>query len=335
MILRNEPAPPSPQKITGPLISVFSSAALLAALQLELFTALASSVMTGEELAAAMGVQPRRLFPVLNALVLLGLLRRDGDRFANGEEAAYYLIKGKPTYIGGNHELYADLHTAAFYTAISIREDRPAAQHDFRAMSDEALGAFFRGLHGFGVVQGCELALDHDFNRFSSLADVGGGTGNVAIGACQVCPGLHATVLELKRVVPIARRFVDEAGLAGRIRVAQCEITREPPHDTFDVAVLRNLIQVLSPEEAARTIENVGRSMRSGGEVYIIGYVLDDQRREPWEAAAYDVVFLNIYDQGRSYTDSEYRNWLEVGGFGKIDRVLLANNMSLITAHKR
>jgi SAM-dependent methyltransferase len=333
--MTNRPVPPSPQKITGPLISVFSSAALVAALQLELFTALGTSVLTGEELGAVMGVQPRRLFPVLNALVLLGLLRRSGGGFANGEEAAYYLIKGKPTYIGGNHELYADLHTAAFCTATSIREDRPAAQHDFRAMSDEALAAFFRGLHGFGVVQGRELALEHDFSRFASLADVGGGTGNVAIGVCQVCPGLRATVLELGRVVPIARRFVAEAGLAARIGVARCEITREAPGDTFDVAVLRNLIQVLSPEEAARTIENVGQSMRSGGEIYIIGYVLDDQCREPWEAAAYDVVFLNIYDEGRSYTDGEYRRWLEAGGFAGIKRELLPNKMSLITARKR
>ena len=51
--------------------------------------------------------------------------------------------------------------------------------------------------------------------------------------------------------------------------------------------------------------------------------------------AAYDVVFLNIYEGGRSYTDGEYRNWLEAGGFDGIKRVLLANSMSLITAHKR
>jgi len=328
-------APPSPHKITAPLISVFSSAALLAALQLELFTALGESALTGEELAAVMCVKPRRLFPVLNALVLLGLLRRSGDRFANGEEAAYYLIKGKASYIGGNHELYADLHNAAFCTAQSIREDKPVAQHDFRAMSDEALEAFFRGLHAFGVVQGRELARKHDFSRFTSLADVGGGTGNVAIGACEVCPGLRATVLELDRVVPIAQRFIAEAGLAARIAVLHCEVTREPAAGKFDAAVLRNLIQVLSPEEAKRTIENVGSSMRSGGEIYIIGYVLDDACREPWEAAAYDVVFLNIYADGRSYTDGQYRQWLEGGGFGGIKRELLPNNMSLITARKR
>jgi DNA-binding IclR family transcriptional regulator len=90
-------APPSPQKITGQLISAFRSAALLGALQLELFTALGDKPLTGEDLAAAIGVEPRRLFPILNVLVQIGLLRRDDQRFSNTEEAAHYLVKGKPS----------------------------------------------------------------------------------------------------------------------------------------------------------------------------------------------------------------------------------------------
>ena len=74
--------------------------------------------------------------------------------------------------------------------------------------------------------------------------------------------------------------------------------------------------------------------MRPDGEMYILGYVLDDARSSPWEAAAYDVAFINIYQGGQSYTDGEYRRWLKDGGFGQIDRKLLGNNMSLITARK-
>ena len=74
--------------------------------------------------------------------------------------------------------------------------------------------------------------------------------------------------------------------------------------------------------------------MRADGEIYILGYVLDDSRASPWEAAAWDVVFINIYEAGQSYTDAEYRNWLEAGGFGQIERQLMGNNMSMITARK-
>jgi hypothetical protein len=326
--------PPSPLKITGQLINGFGPAALLAALQLELFNALSDSAVTGEELAAAIGVQPRRLMPILNVLVLMGLLRRDGEHYENGEEAAYYLVKGKPSYIGGIHELYADLYRAVLSTADSIRADRPAAEHDFNQMNDEALATFFRGLHGIGIVQGRELAKQHNFDRFERLVDVGGGSGSMAIGACEACPGLRATVLEIGRVVPIAQKFISEAGLTERVTATFCDITARPSELTYDVAVLRSFIQVLSPTQAARAIANVGRSMRPGAEIYILGYVLDDFRSAPWEAAAYDVAFINIYQDGQSYTDGEYRQWLTDAGFHKIDRKLLANNMSLVTAWK-
>jgi hypothetical protein len=306
----------------------------LAALQLEVFTALGDGPMTGEDLAAAIGVDPRRLSPVLNVVVLMGLLRREDGRFANGEEAAYYLVKGKPTYIGGIHELYADLHKAVLSTSESIRAACPMAEHDFTRMTDEDLLAFFRGLHGIGVVQGRELAKRHDFGRFQRLVDVGGGSGSIAIGACEAFPQLSATVLELDRVVPIAAQFVSEAGLAGRISAISCDITRQAVGSQFDVAVLRSFIQVLPPNQAASAIVNVGKSMRTGGEIYILGYVLNDARSEPWEAAAYDVAFINIYDGGQSYTDGEYRRWLKDGGFTQVDRRLMANNMSLITAVK-
>ena len=180
-----------------PPYNVFGPAALLAALQLEMFTALGDSSMAGEELAAAIGVRPRRLLPILNVLVLMGLLRREGERYVNGEEAAHYLVKGKPSYIGGIHELYSDLYRAVLLTADSIRSDRPVAEHDFTQMSDEALASFFRGLHGISIVQGRELAKQYDFSRFERLVDVGGGSGSMAIGACEVCPALRATVLEL------------------------------------------------------------------------------------------------------------------------------------------
>ena len=86
--------------------------------------------------------------------------------------------------------------------------------------------------------------------------------------------------------------------------------------------------------QAARSIVNVGRCLRSGGEIFILGYVLNDLRTEPWEAAAYEIAFINIYQAGQSYTDGQYRQWLIEAGFAQVERVLMANNMSLIRAVK-
>jgi hypothetical protein len=89
------------------------------------------------------------------------------------------------------------------------------------------------------------LAKQYGFERAAVLLDLGGGSGGVAIAACQACPGLSATIVELPRVVPFAAASVAEANLSGRIRTAAVDVTATPPDGIFDVAVLRFFIQVL------------------------------------------------------------------------------------------
>ena len=70
--------------------------------------------------------------------------------------------------------------------------------------------------------------------------------------------------------------------------------------------------------------------MQTGGEIYIVGYVLNDDRRSPPETAAYNLVFLNIYDEGEAYTESEYKIWLEAAGFKNFQRIVQTRGYSYL-----
>jgi O-methyltransferase domain/Dimerisation domain len=229
---------------------VYPPLAMLAGMQLDLFTPLTGGPMTATALADVIGVNAARLRPLLYALVHAELLTVDGDRFANTPEADLYLVRGRAAYMGSTHELYSDLWGAALSAAQSIRAGAPQRKHDFAAMSDEELAAFFRGLHAGALATGRQLATTFGFERFRHLLDVGGGSGGVAIALCQSCPDLEAAVVELPRVARIAQSIVKEAKLAGRVQVQVADILERVPDGRFDVAVLRFLIQVLAPAQA-------------------------------------------------------------------------------------
>ena len=55
----------------------------------------------------------------------------------------------------------------------------------------------------------------------------------------------------------------------------------EPPSATYDVAVMRNLIQVLSLEHAGTVLRNVAQSLMPGSPLFIVGNMLDDSRLSP------------------------------------------------------
>jgi SAM-dependent methyltransferase len=317
--------------------ALFPAVAIVAAMELDVFTPLADGAsQTVDELAAALGVPTRRLRMLLDSLAANGLVAvNHSDRFTNSAVANQFLVKGRPQYMGGSYELYSDMFATVLSTAVSVRAGTPAALHDWERMHEDKLRAVLRGLNPGAAAHGRLLAAHHDFARFKSVLDVGGGGGGLAIGICQASPGLSAQVIELPAVARISDELLAAAGLQTHVRAMSHDITVAPLQVTHDAAVLRNFLQVLPAERARRAVDNVGRSLRPGGEIFIIGIVLDDDRRGPAGAHALNLFFLNAFPDGQAYTEAEHRAWLEAAGFADITRSPFPGmDHSLMTARK-
>ncbi len=276
-----------PTTIFRHAFGIYPPIAMLAGMQLNVFTPLVGGPMTDAELAKALNLRTEKLRPLLYALVDAALLEMQGDRFANTPESDLYLVRGRATYLGSAHELYSDLWRAALASAESIRSGAPQAKHDFSAMSHDDLAAFFRGLHAGALATGRQLVTSYEFGRFHRLLDVGGGSGGLAIAACQNCPDLDATVIELPRVAPITRSFIEEAKLVTRVRVQTVDVLTRAPEGRFDVTVLRNLIQVLGADQARAALRHVGEAIEPDGFLFIVGHVLEDSRVAIWAFETY------------------------------------------------
>ncbi|MDP6344575.1 MAG: methyltransferase [Alphaproteobacteria bacterium] len=326
---------PRPETINTLVAGVYPALAMLAGMQLELFTPLGDGAQSVDELAAALDIDATRLRPLLYALVSAGLLEVAGEKFANTAEADTFLVKGRRGYLGGQHEVYADLWQSTLLTADSIRSGQPQAKHDFGAMGKAELAAFMRGLDAGAGAAARRLMKSHDLGRFRNLLDAGGGGGGLAATLCAANPELAGTVVELPLVAEVAAEMIAERGLTERVSSVGCDVVSEPPPGRYDLAVLRAFLQVLGPNAAARALANVAQSIEPGGEIFIIGRVLDDDRLGPLDAVAANVMFLNIYDQGQAYTEAEHRDWLAAAGFNDIEREVLGGGYSIIRGVRR
>jgi hypothetical protein len=235
--------------------------------------------LSAEQVAAQIGCDARRLSRLLYALAHLGLLEVTGGRFRNGIEAAEVLVAGKPGFIGGAHELIAKVWTANLNTAESIRTGRPSAEHDFSTARPEETAALLRGPGG--VAFGRTLAGMLDLSRAESVIDIGGGAGTVLVGLRERWPHFKATLLELPEVIVHAGPILAEHR-AGEVVLEAGDILRGPARHKHDVAILRAVIQVLSPADAELAIRHTAQSLRPGGEAIIGGWgILDDDRLGP------------------------------------------------------
>jgi hypothetical protein len=307
--------------------------AMLAGMQLDLFSPLDTGPLTADELATTLAVDAGKLSLLLYALVVAGLLTVEGGRFANTEEAAQFLVRGKSMYRGSDHTLLREFVEAWLKTAESVRTGVPQAQHNYAAMREDELLSTLGGLHAGGLGNGRALAARYDFGSCRTLLDAGGGSGGTSIGLLEAWPQLHATIAELPNVVPIGERFVAEARLRDRIDVVAADLLRGAPPGQYDVAVLAFLIQVLSAANARIVLQHVAESLRPGGTTYLINMVLDESRLTPAKVVRGNLLLLNWYG-GQAYTEGEYRAWLTDAGFVEITREESLGAMALIRARK-
>jgi acetylserotonin N-methyltransferase len=230
--------------------------------------------------------------------------------------------------------LWLELADAYRKTAESVRTGVPQARHNYAQMSEDELRVTLGGLHPGALSKGRALAARYDFSADRSVLHAAGGTGGLSIGLLEAYPALHATIVELPGVIPLTQEFVAAAGMQERIDAVAVDLLHEEIAGQFDVAVVNNLIQVLSAEEAQTALRTVGRAVRSGGTIYVINNILDDSRLAPTAAVRANIAFLNFYDGGQSYTEGEHRTWLSEAGFVEITREAEINNLGVMRARK-
>ena len=93
--------PPSPEKILShTLQGIAATAALGAAVTRSLFTHIEKGAGTVEELARAASTSVRGAQALLDALVALELVQVGDGTYKNSPEASFYLVEGKPAYLG-------------------------------------------------------------------------------------------------------------------------------------------------------------------------------------------------------------------------------------------
>lgn len=323
-----------PEIINQHLANVYPSLAMMAGMQLEVFTAIGEETKHLDSIAGILEVKPAKLRPLLYALVTAELLFVDGSNFENTQEAKEFLIKGKPRYIGGMHSAYSDLWASTMHTAESIRTGQPQAEHDFGNMSKDELRAFVRGLDAGASATARRLQKEFDMGRFENILDAGGGSGGLAIALSRLCPNVKLTVADLPNVVEVTRECVQEANLSERLAVKEYDLVNQKVQGAFGAIIMRSVLQVLGPEQAEAALSNAVNGLKLNGEFFMIGRVLDDSRLTPVDSVAVNVMFLNVYQEGQAYTESEYREFFASAGLGNISRTLLSGGYSIIRGTK-
>lgn len=308
------------------------SRAILSAVELSLFTALGDGEKLPDELALLTGTRERTIDRLGNALVALGLLEKRADgAFANTPFGRTHLVKGRPGYLAGIH------HTAGMWTSwshLTLSVTRGGAAH-IEPMNERGkrwLAPFIAAMDARARVTAPELFDRIDATESVRLLDVGGGSGAHALEFVRRGADKAATVFDLPNVVELTREHLAKDPAGSRVGTAEGDFRHDPLGEGYDLALLSNIVHMLSPRDAARLIDHAAAALAPGGRIAIVDFLVDETRTAPLPAALFALNMIVATEGGDVYTEGEIAGWMRDGGFREIRREELSGGSSLLVA---
>ena len=326
---------PKPETIMKYMGAIAPAYAMMAGMQLDIFTTLKDSAQTADEVANTLNVRVGKLLILLRALVAAELLTYDNGKFANTPESAFYLVNDGQSTIGAHHPFIAYLWHAMPTTAESIRTGEPQAHHDWHMdeVSPE-LDAITHAYHLRGLASRADILSEIDLSTYKHIADIGGGTGALAIGLTDALPELHVTIVDLPASISLAEKYVKSVPQKDRIHLKEHNMLAAPLDGNYEAAILMSFTQVLSEEQNRLALRHTFEALADGGVIYISAAVLDSDGVAPTGTALFNIVFLNLYHDGQAYTEWQYQTWLTDTGFVDVKRHRTQDGGSIVIGKK-
>lgn len=313
-------SPPSPQLFFETINAFQKTAALKAAIDLGLFTAIGNAPATAAEIAARCQCPERGIRILSDNLTILGFLTKDGNRYTLTPSSAVFLDQNSPAYFGGAVKfLLAPGLTEAFtdLAATIRRGSLHTSEHGTTAPDHPAWVEFARAMGPMmgPAAQGAAELVPLDPSRDTLVLDISASHGAYGIAFAQKNPRAHLVALDWEAVLGIALENAIAAGIANRFsRIVGDAFTVELGHD-YDVVLIPNFLHHFNIADCTRFLRRVHAALRPGGRVVIVEFVPHEDRITPPPAASFSLVMLGTTPEGDAYTFAEYQTMLAAAGF--------------------
>lgn len=317
-------APPSPQLFFETVNSFQRSAALKAAIELDLFTAFGRDSATATELATRCGCPERGIRILCDNLTILGFLSKEENRYAATLSTLTFLDKTSPAYFGDAvkfllapalTEAYADL-------AATVRRGRlHTSEHGTTEADHPAWVDFARAMRPLvgPAAEAVASLVALDASRNTRVLDISASHGAFGIAFAQKHPRAHLVALDWESVLAVTKENAEAAGVADRFSsIVGDAFTVELGAD-YDVVLVPNFLHHFNVADCTRFLRRAHAALRPGGSIVIVEFVPNDDRITPAPAAAFSLVMLGTTPEGDAYTFAEYGRMLADAGFQKAE----------------
>jgi ubiquinone/menaquinone biosynthesis C-methylase UbiE len=326
----------TPQKIIEDLWAGWRAQAVVAGIELDLFTHIAAGKQTPREIARSTSSSEQGIKRLLDALVGLGYLNKKSNSYGLEPISKTFLIRDRGPYIGGMAHITKLGWEMWSHLTDVVRTGRSVNSVDTEEEGREFFPKLVAGLFplSFGAARAAASALSQKTrSRIKNILDVAAGSGAWSIAFAEAIPDAHVTVVDFPEVTPITRQFTERFGMADRYDYIEGNMRElDFGQKQYDLVILGHIIHSEGEMWGKKLIGKSYRALRDGGSLLIAEMVPNDRRTGPVVPLLFGLNMLLHTESGDVFTMGEYRDWLKRAGFKKVRTIEAPAPSPLIVA---
>ena len=327
----------NPELLLQMSFSYAPSSILSAAVQLGVFSHIAEGNRTSEEVSRAAGASERGMKMLLDALVSLQLLGKNGRQFELTPMSAEFLVRGRPNYLGDMMQTVRSFETWNDLAEI-VRTGQAPKRIEAKDAAEDFFPALVRGLHVINAQPArrtAEILGAGTTHRAMSVIDVACGSGIWGIGIAEADKEARVTAQDFPKLFETTRQYLQRHGVEDRYDFLPGDLKEvDFGENRYDLALLGNIVHSEGEDSSRDLFKRLYRALKPGGRVVVIDMIPNDERTGPPFALIFALNMLLNTEKGGTYTLEEYTRWLNDAGFKRVETADIQSHSPLIIGYK-
>ena len=330
---------PSPERIFEALNAYQKTAALKAAIELDVFTEIGKEANSAAALAKKCQASERGIRILCDFLVVNGFLTKSEQHYELAPDSAIFLSTQSPAYIGSAigfltlPELIDPFEnlTAIVRNGGSLNGDATTIDPDSPKWVEFARSmAALQRMPAEGVAE----TLNASAGKKWKVLDIAAGHGMYGVTLAKHNPNAEIFAVDWPRVLDVAKENAQSAGVAARYHTLPGNAFEVEFGKDYDVVLLTGFLHHFDSKAIETLLRKIHPAVKPDGVVVTVEFVPNEDRVTPPTAAAFSIVMLGSTRAGDAYPFSEYDRMFRAAGFSSSELRRTPGPQSFIISKK-
>lgn len=311
--------PPSPDLFFDTVQAYQRTAALRAAIELDLFTAIGDGAHTVAAMAERCNASERGTRILCDYLTIIGFLTKTDGTYQLTADSAVFLSTRSPAYLGGTMAFLGSAPIVHHFDDLTATVRRGSIPKEESTVADEnpVWQKFARAMAPMMMPPAQAMA---DILNVAAagpirVLDIAAGHGVFGITIAQRNAQADVVAVDWAGVLQVATENASTMGVAARHTALPGDAFTVEWGTGYDIALMTNFLHHFDTSTCTALLKKVAGALKPGGRVAVLEFVPNDDRVSPPFPASFAMQMLGGTPAGDAYTLSELSAMLKAAGF--------------------